>query len=65
MSGDKKKIKNEFKSFELGNYRIRFRKKIFKYVLIIGAIIFVGYLYLDLNILTHSLIDPKSFKELR
>ena len=63
MSIDKKKIKDEFKSFEFGNYKIRFRKKIFKYALIIGAIVFVGYPYLNLNIPTHSLTDLKNFKE--
>ena len=61
MSDDKNQ--NEFKSFKFGNYKIRFHKKIFKYVLIIGVIIFVGYPYLDLNIPTHSLIHLKNFKE--
>ena len=61
MSDDKNQ--NEFKSFKFGNYKIRFHKKIFKYVLIIGVIIFAGYPYLNLNIPTHSLTHLKNFKE--
>ena len=57
------KNQNEFKSFKFGNYKIKFCKKIFKYELIIGVIIFVGYPYLNLNIPTHSLTDLKNFKE--
>ena len=57
------KNQNEFKSFKFGNYKIRFRKKIFKYVLIIEVIIFAGYPYLNLSIPTHSLTDLKNFKE--
>ena len=57
------KNQNEFKSFKFGNYKIRFSKKIFKYVLIIGVIIFAGYPYLNLNIPTHSLTHLKNFKE--
>mgnify|MGYP006160167303 FL=1 len=57
------KNQNEFKSFKFGNHKIRFRKKIFKYVLIIGVIIFAGYPYLNLNIPTHLLTDLKKFKE--
>ena len=63
MSADKKKNENHFKSFKFGKFKIRFRKKIFKYVLIIGVIIFAGYPYLNLNIPTHSLTDLKKFKE--
>ena len=55
----KKEIKDEFKAFELGNYKINFRKKVFKYALIIGVIIFVGYPYLNLNIPIHPLNDQK------
>ena len=61
MSDDKNQ--NEFKSFKFGNYKIRFSKNIFKYVLIIGVIIFAGYPYLNLNIPTHSLTHLKNFKE--
>ena len=64
---DKKtpKIKDEFKSFTFGNYKIRFRKKVFKYVFIAIIIIFVGYPYLNLNIPTHFLTQSKDLKQLK
>tara|TARA_B100000767_G_scaffold50753_1_gene45980 strand:+ start:1394 stop:1597 length:204 start_codon:yes stop_codon:yes gene_type:complete len=59
-----KKNKDEYKSFKFGNYKIKFRKKIFKYVLIIIAVVFVGFPYLDLKMPTHSLINFQNSDEL-
>ena len=44
MNDDRQSITEEIKyvSFKLGNYKIRFNKKIFKYTLIIGVIIIIG-----------------------
>ncbi|MDC1133694.1 hypothetical protein OAT42_02105 [Alphaproteobacteria bacterium] len=59
------KNKDEYKSFKIGNYKIRIRKKTFKYTLIFIIIIFIGFPYLDLKMPTHSLTDLQNSKEIK
>ena len=66
MNDENKQMKkNEFKSFKLGNYKITFSKKTFKYSLIVIVIIFIVYPYLNLNVPTHSLTHLNIVKELK
>lgn len=65
MNEDRQSIAEKIKyvSFKLGNYKIRFNKKIFKYTLIIGIIIIIGLPYINLKIPTHYITSFQNFKE--
>lgn len=65
MNDDRQSITEEIKyvSFKLGNYKIRFNKKIFKYTLIIGVIIIIGLPYINLKIPTHYITSFQNSKE--
>ena len=64
MNEDRQSITDEIKyvSFKIGNYKIRFNKKIFKYVFIIGTIFILGLPYINLKLSTHSLTHLQNSK---